>query len=80
MTDLQKRSFDTKNGTISYTEFRDRVFIALTDLQVGEVYDIYRKVRPDNIEAFVKVAFEFADINYPKYLFIDNFTKIKRYE
>lgn len=77
---LQKKKFETKNGSISYEEFRDRIFIALTDMQVGDVYDICRRVRNENLDAFVKVAFEFADMNYPRYMFIDNFTKIKRYE
>ena len=80
ISDLQEKIFETKHGIISYVEFRDKVFITLSELKVGDVYDISRKVREETIDAFFKIAFHFADINYPRYMFIDNFTKLKRYE
>lgn len=78
--EFQKKKFETKNGSIPYNQFRDRIFITLSEMKQGEVYDIIRKVREVNLEAFIKIAFEFADMNYPRYQFLDNFTKIKRYE
>lgn len=71
ISDMGKQNFHT---------FLNRVFGRLMKMQVGETYDLTKKVSAENRDLFIKVACYYIQCGNIDYYFSNDYTVIYRHE